>query len=122
MRRTGSAYSLILAFVLFGCSRDCSLSAGKTKHEPPLLLAGAGKGRPEDGKLRPVAPAETTPAIEQRAREILETHPDAPWEAEFPFQIEGHDYIARIEEHYHEPGGPLRPWGRHRGVTVYHAR
>jgi hypothetical protein len=89
MRRTGSAYSLILAFVSFGCSRDCSLSAGKTKHEPPLLLAGAGKGatgrrQTSAGRSRGDHACHRT-----TSEGILETHPDAPWEAELPFEIEG---------------------------------
>jgi len=118
----------LLAIGLLGCTRDCSISAGgpgrgETRQgSPPIVLAGVANGSPEPDDLRPLAPAETTPAIEQRAKELLETHPDAPLKAEMPFEIEGHAYIGRIEEHYHEPGGPKRPWGRHRGVTVYHAR
>jgi lathosterol oxidase len=68
----------------------------------------------------PLHPEETTAAIEQRAKEILDTHGDAAIGTEVPFAIEGRAYVARIDEHYHEPGGPRKPWGHHRGVTVYH--
>jgi hypothetical protein len=70
---------------------------------------------------RPVAGAEMTPEIAQRARAILDENSGAPFGTEVPFEIDGQSYIGRIEEHYHEPGGPKKPWGRHRGVTVYHA-
>jgi hypothetical protein len=62
-----------------------------------------------------------TPAVAQRAREILDENSGAAYGTEVPFEIDGQSYIGRIEEHYHEPGGPRKPWGRHRGVTVYHA-
>ena len=61
-----------------------------------------------------------TPEIARRAREILDGNSGAPFGTEVPFEIDGQTYVGRIEEHYHEPGGPRRPWGRHRGVTVYH--
>jgi len=70
---------------------------------------------------RAVRGEEMTPEIAQRAREILDANRDAAFGTEVPFEIDGHPYIGRIEEHYHEPGGPRKPWGRHRGVTVYHA-
>ena len=61
-----------------------------------------------------------TREIAQRAREILDANRDVAYGTEVPFEVDGHSYIGRIEEHYHEPGGPKKPWGRHRGVTVYH--
>jgi len=27
-------------------------------------------------------------------------------------------YATWIEQHYHPPEGPIRPWGYHRGVTI----
>jgi hypothetical protein len=69
---------------------------------------------------RAVRGEEMTPEIAQRAREILDGNRDAAFGTEVPFEIDGHSYVGRIEEHYHEPGGPKKPWGRHRGVTVYH--
>jgi hypothetical protein len=62
-----------------------------------------------------------TTAIAQRARAILDENDGAAFGTEVPFEIDGQSYVGRIEEHYHEPGGPKKPWGRHRGVTVYHA-
>lgn len=31
----------------------------------------------------------------------------------------GRDILAIIQPHYHEPGGPTKPWGWHKGVTLY---
>jgi hypothetical protein len=30
----------------------------------------------------------------------------------------GQTYATWIEQHYHEPGGTVRPWGYHHGVTL----
>lgn len=83
----------------------------------PMTFAGT-TGVPQ---RRPVRGAEMSTEIAKRAREILDANSDAAYGTEVPFEIDGQSYIGRIEEHYHEPGGPKKPWGRHRGVTVYHA-
>ena len=31
----------------------------------------------------------------------------------------GRDIVAQIEPHYHPPGGATKPWGWHKGVTLY---
>lgn len=36
-----------------------------------------------------------------------------------PFQASnGKTYATWVEQHYHEPGGPVKPWGLHHGVTL----
>ncbi len=32
---------------------------------------------------------------------------------------DGRDIAAVIEAHFHEPGGPVKPWGWHKGVSLY---
>lgn len=32
--------------------------------------------------------------------------------------IDGRQVAAWTEWHYHEPGGPVKPWGWHRGITL----
>ncbi|HXK18149.1 MAG TPA: hypothetical protein VNG33_10125 [Polyangiaceae bacterium] len=32
---------------------------------------------------------------------------------------DGRDIAAVIEPHFHEPGGPVKPWGWHKGVSLY---
>jgi len=31
---------------------------------------------------------------------------------------DGKTYATWVEQHYHEPGGPVKPWGLHHGVTI----
>lgn len=31
---------------------------------------------------------------------------------------DGNTYATWVEQHYHEPGGPVKPWGYHHGVTI----
>ena len=31
---------------------------------------------------------------------------------------DGRTYATWIEQHFHEPGGPTKPWGLHHGVTL----
>jgi hypothetical protein len=33
--------------------------------------------------------------------------------------VAGQSVIARLECHYHPPGGAVRPWGPHKGCTIY---
>ncbi len=70
---------------------------------------------------RPLLPDEVTPALVRKADEVLWTK-NPPMGAEIPIEVEGATYIARIERHFHEVGGPLRPWGYHKGVTLYAVR
>jgi len=32
---------------------------------------------------------------------------------------DGSRIVARVEQHYHPPGGTMRPWGRHLGVSLF---
>jgi hypothetical protein len=42
-----------------------------------------------------------------------------PYGTLIPFiATDGKMYALWIEQHYHEPGGSVRPWGYHKGVTV----
>ena len=66
--------------------------------------------------------SEVTPELAAAAQRLLEKHPDAPFGTEFDLEYGGKRYVARIEEHYHEPGGLDRPYGHHRGVTLYRSR
>jgi hypothetical protein len=44
---------------------------------------------------------------------------DLPYGTLIPFTAsDGKMYALWVEQHYHEPGGPVKPWGYHKGVTV----
>jgi hypothetical protein len=110
------------AFIaLGGCARQAAPPAGPvTQKAPPKKTKLAYAGTINVPHRRAVRGGEMTSEIAKRAREILDEHRAAAFGTEVPFEIDGHPYVGRIEEHYHEPGGPRKPWGRHRGVTVYH--
>lgn len=69
--------------------------------------------------LRRIANSEVTPAISVAAKTIIKLHHQTAYGTEIPFQADGKDYVGRIEEHYHPPGGPIKPWGHHPGVSVF---
>jgi peptidoglycan L-alanyl-D-glutamate endopeptidase CwlK len=69
--------------------------------------------------LRRISGTEVTPAISAEARRIIKEHYQDPFGTQIEFKANGLDYVARIEEHYHPPGGPIKPWGHHAGVSVF---
>jgi peptidoglycan LD-endopeptidase CwlK len=69
--------------------------------------------------LRRLTNTEVTPDISKQARRIITEHHQDPFGTEIPFQSDGREFVARIEEHYHPPGGPIKPWGHHPGVSVF---
>jgi len=69
--------------------------------------------------LRRLTNSELTPALIAQARKILGAHHADPYGTEIPFEIDEVHYVARIEEHYHPPGGPRKPWGYHPGVSLF---
>lgn len=109
----------------FACARQ-QPKLEPTSAPAASVKAPAKSNKPYAGTVgvpqrRHVRGDEMTTEIAKRAREILDSNSDSAYGTEVPFEVDGQTYIGRIEEHYHEPGGPKKPWGRHRGVTVYHA-
>jgi len=70
-------------------------------------------------ELRRLTNSEVTPEITQQAKLILAGHHSDAFGTEIPFVADGTRYMARIERHYHPPGGPLHPWGPHPGVSTF---
>jgi peptidoglycan hydrolase-like protein with peptidoglycan-binding domain len=68
---------------------------------------------------RRVRDGEVTSDLSAHAKVILKEHWRAPFGSEFPFESAGKRYYGRIEQHYHPPGGPLKPWGYHPGVSLF---
>lgn len=69
--------------------------------------------------LRRLTNSEVTPRISAEAKRILKAHHQDPFGTEIAFDADGLAYVARIEEHFHPPGGPIKPWGHHPGVSVF---
>jgi hypothetical protein len=78
------------------------------------MAAAADNGARQTRKKAPV-----TPAIVAASQQVLAEHADAPIGSEFPIEVEGKAYVARLEEHDNASGSPSRPEGKHPGVTVY---
>ena len=101
------------ATLLGACSQNGDARSNETAMETRLPRRGDST---EETRL---PQSEVTPELAQAAQQLLEKHTDAPLGSEFTLEYAGKRYVARIEEHYHEPGGPDRPYGQHRGVTLY---
>ena len=69
--------------------------------------------------LRRLKDSEVTPAISRNAKEIRDAHWKKPVGSCFPFEADGRSYVGIIEEHFHPVGGPVKPWGKHHGVSVF---
>jgi hypothetical protein len=69
--------------------------------------------------FRRMRDAEVTPALTVEAKRLLALHRTEPFGSAYPFELDGRRYLARLEEHYHEPDGPLKPWGYHPGISLF---
>ncbi|HXK17498.1 MAG TPA: peptidoglycan-binding domain-containing protein [Polyangiaceae bacterium] len=68
---------------------------------------------------RRMTDGEVSSNARREAKAILDAHWREPLGSEFPFDDGGRSIIARLEQHYHEPGGVARPWGYHTGVSLF---
>lgn len=109
-----AVYGASLALALAGCGK-----VEAAEGTAPTLAAAAIPQRASSGPLRMVSNGELTAGLQRRARDILEEHADAEVGASIPFRYGGRSYIARIEQHYNPEGGERKPWGWHKGVTLY---
>ena len=102
------------------CSQGDPPPESEPRSAASVALAPTANGPPEAEKtLRVLQNRELTPAIIDVAETILHEHHDEPFGFEVPFELDGQRFVGRVEEHYHPPGGPLRPEGEHVGITVY---
>ncbi len=69
--------------------------------------------------LRRLAANEVPVPMRAGLHTILRQNRDKKVGALITTTFEGKVYIARIETHYHPEGGPVRPWGNHRGISLF---
>ena len=69
--------------------------------------------------VRKIKNAEMTVPVVKKARQIIDQNYKKPLGYEVEFEIEGKHFVGRVEQHYHPPGGELRPWGYHKGCSLY---
>jgi len=60
--------------------------------------------------------AEVTAAGTAKAREVV--FGPSKFGDVVPFTDGGREYAIVVEEHWHRPGGPVKPWGIHKGATL----
>ena len=73
----------------------------------------------EGRSLRRIRSSELNAPVVKKAHEIIMAHHTQPIGTDVEFEVAGKRYVGRIEAHYHPPGGELRPWGHHKGCSVY---
>ena len=108
----------MLGIVLAACSQDGDIPEVAGTEETALETSLPRRGSSTE-ELTRLPQDEVTPALARAAQQLLEQNADAPFGTQFSLEYAGKRYVARIQEHYHEPGGPDRPYGHHRGVTLY---
>jgi hypothetical protein len=69
--------------------------------------------------FRRVLGSEVTPELTAQAKRVLSEHGRDPIGTADAFTVGGKAYLGIIEQHYHPPGGPLKPWGPHHGVSLF---
>jgi hypothetical protein len=99
-----------------GCHTAPTLGAEASALLPSETAAASSLAPSPSAKRRPT---ETTPEVVAKATEILWANASAMVGTEFPFELNGKHYIARMEMHDNPDGDPGRPQGEHKGVTVY---
>jgi hypothetical protein len=78
-----------------------------------------GANPPPVTSLRRLAGKEMNVLLVREAQRIIHAHHRAPIGTEVPFVIDGRPYVGRIELHYHPEGGPRKPWGPHKGCSLF---
>jgi hypothetical protein len=68
--------------------------------------------------LRPLRGPELTPRLVQRAEDVLR-HEEKPLGTQVVLELDAKKYIAKFEWHYDDESTPKRPFGWHKGVTLY---
>lgn len=61
--------------------------------------------------------SEVTSELVEAAKDVLMRH--AMGQIILGRTLSGVRYAIAVEEHYHPPGGPLKPWGPHKGSSVF---
>jgi hypothetical protein len=101
-------------------------AGGAADPKRKTLAAGVAPGQPlrvEDlpsvsAAVRPLRTDELSPELVKRADDLLWNHP-SPVGVDIPLEVNGKSYVARFAYHYHEFGSAKKPWGYHKGVTLY---
>lgn len=92
-------------------------AADASAPEPPVTYGEPKVTTPFPAGYRRLKQAEVTPALTSKAAAIRNTPGFTNMQYGTVVPIGGAT-AALIEQHYHEPGGSMKPWGYHHGVTL----
>ncbi len=102
-------YLGLAALGLLAVSKPAAASSGRTLAEGPPPTPP--QPSPPDGYRRATGADTITAMMRENARAALPN----PIGTLLPFD----GYAIQLEWHFHEPEGPVKPWGWHKGATVY---
>lgn len=88
---------------------------------PPGTSTEAQIITPFPAGYRRLKDAEVTPELLAKARAVRSSSgfTSLAYGTTMPFTgSDGAAYAVLVEQHFHEPGGPVKPWGFHHGVTL----
>ena len=54
-----------------------------------------------------------------KANELIREKHSEPYGSMFFFERGDEHFMGKLEKHYHEPGGPVKPWGEHKGISLF---
>ena len=83
------------------------------------VLLGSSASAHAEPKLRRLRREEVSPAMLDAAARVVRQHHAKPVGTQIEVDVDGKHLIARIEQHYHPEGGPVKPWGFHHGVSLF---
>jgi hypothetical protein len=89
----------------------------------PIVKAGLDEPiiyTPPPSGWRRLKTAEVTPGLLAFANSERSTVTQKPYGTIIPFMDTrtGAQFAAMVEQHFHPPGGPVKPWGLHHGITL----
>jgi hypothetical protein len=84
---------------------------------PPVTYGEPQVASPFPAGYRRLKDSEVTPALLSSARSIRSSSGFTNLAYGTVIPIDG-TTSALVEQHYHQPGGPVKPWGYHHGVTL----
>ena len=135
-RSVGRCVTTLLCASALSCA--VGDAASSATYPRPMLRVSAAKGQvellavapshgerlqapsaPTETRLRRLLRREVDHELGVKARTILDETRSEPFGAELRFELRGKPYAAVIERHYHAPGGEARPWGWHRGISLF---
>ena len=129
-----------IAAILAAATMSCAIQpmaapqTAAAHRATPVTFSSAAADAVRDRVARQIADVEV-PAVETelqrlssddistkhglKATEILKSTYHLPMGAEIAFELDGEQYVAKIENHYHIPEVHPLPWGWHRGISLF---